>query len=219
MKDKLNFSITPKKVFYGLLVVTTLVVFGGGYVYTLFLGKVNQKVSAAEEKRADLVLKDKKSTLLEKTEESESPFSLIEAELNEILPDTKAQSEAVSELIAIARTNGIELNTITFPSSSTSPGALSQATPSKITGIYSLPISVGSSTEVDYQLVKQFLLDVQSARRHFDVIGMNFSASPPTAEDPLGGRVTFTADLEAHFRATPPEPVKPAANAKPGATN
>ena len=117
-----------------------------------------------------------------------------------IVPQDKDQAEAVREIVNIAAANGIQLTSVSFPTSTlgtTTTGSpapsMTQLTPvSGIGGVYNLQITVtlmpGTTTPtVPYTSFLNFLSGLEQNRRTAEVTSVNITPDPKNANN-----VSFT---------------------------
>lgn len=201
--------MTPKKFSYlmaGLVSLLFIAIVAVVYLGDSMLKTQSEKLSSA--KAQDQVIKDQEVSL------AQAKTDLIKyASLNEIakaiVPQDKDQAKTVREINAIASESGINLEQISFDTSSLGlPGAAATGSPQGaqnitqvkpvegIQGVYSLEITVSSgSSAVPYYRFLNFLERLESNRRTAHVTSITVT---PSEDD--RNLVTFSLVLNAYIK-------------------
>lgn len=177
----------------------------------------NQLLKQQSKKLYDLKLQSQilsqKQVALGKAKKDINLYSELEREAKLIVPQDKDQAEAVREIVNIAKSAGISITSIIFPSSTlgntpaksggTSAGAATkapaisqtQAVPG-LKGVYTMPITVQvTNAPVAYSNFTTFLSKLEKNRRTSQVSSVNIQ---PLASSP--GKVNFTLIVNAYIK-------------------
>lgn len=121
----------------------------------------------------------------------------LEQIANSVVQQEKDQTRTVRELVAIAQSLGIEIGSVSFPTSSLgeerkNEGPVTQVEPVKeIPGLYRLNVSVGINSKLSYNTLVLFLQRLESNRRTSEISSITIT---PT-EDALG-ETYYTLSME-----------------------
>lgn len=185
--------MSSKRVYYLMISAIVLLVVGlAGGAYEL--DKVLQKESKTlyDDKLQTEVLSRKQQSLAGAKADL-TKYASLEQIAKSVVPQDKDQAEAVREIVKIASDNGVQLGSITFPSSTlglravgSAPGAgktqsLSQLKPVKnIPGVYNLEITIQSDSDkpVEYNKFLDFLRALEHNRRTAQVNSISLTPDP-----------------------------------------
>lgn len=197
--------MTSKRLYFILVAALSLLVIGflgGAYGANLVLQQQAQTVLKARSKSASL---EQQQVQLNRAKASIIKYKEVGAIAKSIVPQDKDQAQAVREIVNVAAQNGVELGTITFPTS-TLGGATSGAGASKlsqlkpatgISGVYTLQITVQSDSTrpSDYNKFINFLAALERNRRTALVSGITLQPDPKNPS-----LVTFTLTVEEYIK-------------------
>lgn len=177
----------PKRFFYILCGLLGAMVFlgGGGYYYAS--QKLSEGTKQLNQRLADKELNDQKISALEDlTRQKERLEPLIPVIFN-ALPTEKKQSTIAVQLRNIAASSGMQLNSITFPSSAT-PGPTSQTV--KAGDVLAVPVSF--QLRGNYGQLQQFLRQQENLDRYTSITSLSINGS--------GSVLTFDITLNAFVK-------------------
>jgi len=205
------------KILYFILVgLTSLLIVGlvgGAYGANYLLEGQSKKLQDA--KLESLTLTEKQKQLIKAKEDIEKYQPLANI-AKSVVPQDKSQAQTVREIVNIAAANGIQIASITFPSStlggsnvptksgkpSASSGSkntgLSQLTPVKdIGGVYTLPITIQSDTDipVSYFQFLRFLDALEHNRR--TALVSSITLQP---DDTVPNGISFTLIVDEYIK-------------------
>jgi hypothetical protein len=199
-------KMTSKRFYYVMIGILSLMVvgfIGGAYGVNVFLQKQSLSVVDARSRSASL---EQQQTQLSVAKASITKYQEVGQIAKSIVPQDKDQAQAIREIVNIANANGINLGTITFPSSTlgaigagaASAGNLSQLKPAAgIGGVYTLELTVqsDSSKQVTYNQFIQFLAALEHNRRTALVSGLVLQPDSKNAS-----LVTFTLTIDEYIK-------------------
>lgn len=194
--------MTSKRLYFILVAVIGLLIvgfLGGAYGANLVLQQQAQTVLKARSKSASL---EQQQVQLNKAKASITKYKEVGDIAKSIVPQDKDQAQAVREIVNIAAQHGVQLGTITFPTSTlgaTTAGAkagskLSQLKPAPgISGVYTLQITVqaDSTRPADYNKFIDFMAALERNRRTALVSGITLQ---PDNKSPHLVSFTLTVD-------------------------
>ncbi|HSX52894.1 MAG TPA: hypothetical protein VLF90_00785 [Patescibacteria group bacterium] len=198
-----------KRVFYGMIVITSLL--GIGIFVTAILG--DQMLQQRSQKLVDLKLNnavlDQQQVSLAKAKKDVAKYSELEKEAKIIVPQDKDQAEAVREIVNFANNNSIKLSAITFPASTlgSSSSGLPTTTPSNkltqvlpvkgIPGVLDMQITIqqDASNPISYTQLINFLNNLEQNRRTAQVANVTIIPNPQNPNT-----LTFTLVLDAYIK-------------------
>jgi hypothetical protein len=179
--------MNSKRVFY--LMVGCLVLLVAGTVGSTYLASsmlASKAKSLSDLKVQDAVLTEEQTRLI-KAKSDVAKYAPLEAIARSVVPQDKDQAETAREIVKIASDSGIQLSSITFPTSNLGAGPLggaaasgttvapsaaasnlTQLTPVKGTaGLYVMPITLtqDTSSPVTYSKFIDFLSRLEQNRR------------------------------------------------------
>ncbi len=202
--------MTSKKLFFGMLATTGLLVLG---VAAAMFGSLSilakQSDSLVDLKLQNRVLEEQQTSLIQakKAIEKYTPLDQI---ARKVVPQDKDQAKAVRDISSLASSSGIKLSGISFPASSlgqkntTAPGSsktptnVTQVTPvNGIPGVYVMEITVQQDTAapITYDKLLEFLGKLETNRRTAQVT--NVTVQPNAKDRRL---LTFNLILNAYIR-------------------
>lgn len=198
--------MTSKRLYLILVGVISLLVvafLGGAYGANLVLQQQSQKVLQARSKSASL---EQQQVQLNRAKASITKYQEVGDIAKSIVPQDKDQAQAVREIVNLAAANGVQLSTITFPTSTlggtgsaaTGASKLSQLKPAPgISGVYTLQITVqtDSSRLTDYNKFLNFLAALERNRRTALVSGLTLQ---PDAKNP--NLISFTLTIDEYIK-------------------
>lgn len=160
--------MNSKQLYYvmiGVIVLLLVGLVGGAYgVDKLLTDGSKQLVDA----RLKVEVLDREQTALTKAKQDIKKYQELADIAHNVVPQDKDQAQAINQIVSIAAANGINLSTITFPTSTlgtTGNASLSQLTPVKdIKGVYTLQLTIQS--DVNHPVAYSKFLDFLSALEH-----------------------------------------------------
>ncbi len=197
--------MSTKKVYFGLIGVLVLLVIGAGAA--LFLGNAmlqSKSSKLVELKLENRVLEEQQVALKQANKDIEK-YAELETITKNIVPQDKDQAKSVREIIQIANESGINIASITFPTSTlgaaqpkpapaadtggtetpkpAAPAAppVTQVKPvSGINGVYELEITIQSDANqpTTYASLINFLTKLEQNRRTAQVAQINIQPKP-----------------------------------------
>lgn len=165
--------MNSKQLYYVMLATIALMILGllGGVygVQKVLSGEATELVSA----RLQVAVLDNEQRELTQAKQDIKKYRELADIARSVVPQDKDQAQTIQQIVAIAKANGINLSSITFPSSTLgtakgSDGNLSQLTPVKdIKGVYNLQLTVQSDPThpVPYNQFLNFLDGLEHNRR------------------------------------------------------
>jgi hypothetical protein len=210
--------MTPKRAYYGLLALLILLmvaVLGSTYGVNALLSGQSNKLVSLKTKLAGL---NQQQTDLSTAKNDIAKYSPLYNIAKVIVPENKDQAETVRQIVQLAARNGVNLASITFPSSSlgasttTTNGtstttvatggnpALSQLVPvPKIPGVYNLQITVASATTTGAQATyPQFIGFLSSLENNRQTALVSSISIEPNAQD--RSHLSFTLTLNIYIK-------------------
>lgn len=179
--------MTPKRFFFvmcGVLALLVLLGVGSAVMANNMLTKKNTKLS--ELKLENEVLEQQKVAILQAQKDIEK-YEDLEKIAKQIVPQDKDQARTVRELVALAQQSGIDIGSLSFPSSnlgvkaapapkaaegeaSTTPKVtappITQVTPVEgIQGVYKLEVTVQNGDPATFPKLITFLEKLETNRR------------------------------------------------------
>ncbi len=196
--------MNSKKVYFGLLGAIGILIIGS--IAALYLGNSMLKKKSAtlvELKLENRVLEDQQTALVQANKDLDK-YAELENITKAIVPQDKDQAKSVREIIKLASESGVQIASISFPSSSLGTAApkpaapaegttdaaapatpaappVSQVTPvSGINGVYQLELTVVSDTSnpVSYVSLINFLSKLEQNRRTAQVSQISIQPFP-----------------------------------------
>lgn len=185
--------MTPKRIFYlmiGIVVLLGLGVGGAVYVGNNMLVKQSTKLQDA---KLDSQVVQQLQTSLVQAKQAIQKYADLKDAANEIVPQDKDQAETVREIVKIASSSGVQLGSITFPSSTlgqkggsaTGSGTTKTKTPAitqvqsvtGINGVFVMPITVDSDSnnKPSYTAFIKFLQNLEQNRRTAQVSSISIT--------------------------------------------
>jgi hypothetical protein len=194
---------SSKKVYYLLIVIFMIVIssiFAMLYFSKNFMSNSEQELIAA---KLEIIKQEQIESIYRQNIKDLEEFSDTANILSQIIPTEKDQAKAVREIDAIARLNGLVINTLSFPSSdlnkkpsATTPAAegapapaaaptVSQAKPVKgLNGVLGIDINVELRSVNEQPITTDQLLgllrQIENNRRNMRVTSINFNAGDQT---------------------------------------
>ena len=192
--------MSPKQFFFvmiGALALLGLLGVGSVAMANDMLTKKNNKLS--ELKLENEVLEQQKTAILQAQKDIEK-YADLEKLAKQIVPQDKDQARTVREVIALAAQSGIDISSITFPSSSLGQKAAPAAKPAEgesgsatpkattppvtqvtavdgIPGVYRLDITVQTGDPATYAKLIAFLKSLEANRRTAQVVDLTITPS------------------------------------------
>jgi hypothetical protein len=195
--------MTAKKTFVILNILLALLgvsILGGAYQVQQILKTESLKLASS---KAKLVAYQKQQTQLLKAKKDIATYSDLFKISKVIVPENKNQAEAIRQIINIAKTNNISIESITFPTSnlgSASTGAgggtdKSQLVAVKnIPGVYDLKLLITSdqNAPVSFQQLIAFLADLENNRQTALVSNISLVPDNKSGRNPsIGFNITL----------------------------
>lgn len=164
--------MNSKRLYFTLLGIIGLSIIGlagGAYGMNSILQSQSRQLSGD---RLQLKVLDNQQSSLDKAKQDITKYQDLAAIAKSIVPQDKDQVQTVRQIVDIANSSGVNITSITFPSSAlgvkTGSLQLSQLTPVKgISGLYDLQltIAVDSQHSVPYASFVRFLTGLEQNRR------------------------------------------------------
>lgn len=193
---------SSKKVYFALIAAFTLItanIFGMLYFSKNFLSKSEDELIAA---KLEIVKQEEIEKTYRQNINNLEKFAQTASILEEVIPKEKDQAVAVREIDAIAKQNGMTINTLSFPSSdlnkkaatpttssntTATSTAISQAKPVKgLTGVLGIDINVELRSTNEGAISTDQLLGMLRAlennRRNMRVTSINYNAGDQTVD-------------------------------------
>lgn len=209
--------MNSRRLFFALVTGMLLLVIAG--LASVIYGDQFLKDKAEELEKLkvqSLSLQEQQRTLVQAKRDVQN-YSELESIAKTVVPQEKDQARTVREIISLADSAGVNIATITFPSStlgdkkpSKSTGAkddaksapapantTSQIEPVKeISGLYQMDINVqGGGTPVPYQSFLDFLAKLEQNRRTAQVINLNVQPASSNRNE-----VTFSLIIRVYIK-------------------
>ncbi len=210
--------MNSKRFYYlmiGLTCLLAVAIIGSAFFANMLLKQQSKKLYSL--KLTSQVL-DQQQIGLAQAKRDIKKYSDLKKEAQAIVPQDKDQAEAVREIIKIAKSTGVNISSIAFPTSTlgNSPvksSASTNTTPSPTTakktptvsqtqlvpglkGVYLMPITIeDATTAVPYTNFINFLDKLEQNRRTAQVSSVNIQ---PTVTDP--GLVNFTLIVNTYIK-------------------
>jgi hypothetical protein len=194
---------SSKKVYFALIVAFTLLtasIFGMLYFSKNFLSKSEDELIAA---KLEIIKQEEIEKTYRDNINNLEKFAQTASILEEVIPKEKDQAVAVREIDAIAKQNGMVINTLSFPSSdlnkkaatpttgstatTAKTTAVSQAKPIKgLTGVLGIDINVelrsANEGAISTDQLLGMLRALENNRRNMRVTSINYNAGDQTVD-------------------------------------
>lgn len=165
-----------------------------GWVFYIANQRLGQTIAALAKKDEDIQIATKEVANLQTLQRQLARVESIKPEIDAALPKGKTQSEAVAQIITIAKGNGIVFKSILFEATQGLPAEGSQTKPSTVVpAVSTIPITVETES-ISYGTLKSFLRDVLAIRRNANV---NTLIITRDAENP--GRISARIIIDIHL--------------------
>lgn len=180
--------MTPKRMFFVILIVLILGVAGSGLVYIKAENTLEEKAIEISKLNANV---DVEQTRIDRAVAATSrleELAFIQEIADEILPPTKVQSDIVGEIDAIGRINGISITGINFTATGTNIANpdLTQTRPIKeIPGINALPVTI-TIQDATYEQLLAFLTSIEQNQRKMQADNIAITPKLNDAGSPTG---------------------------------
>lgn len=157
------------------------------------LSKLKARVTALDNQERSLVLAKKDI----------EQYKELQDVAESIVPQEKDQARTVRELVSIAESVGVTVNTISFPSSNlgdetkktTSAPAVSQVEQVKgIPGLFELDLTVSSTVPIDFSTLNSFLERLETNRRTSSISTITITPEQD------GSMLTFELTLKIYIK-------------------
>ena len=159
----------PKQLFYGMLGTIALLIVGAGSVFYFANKSLSKTTEALALKEEDIQVATKEVANLQTLRQQLIRVESIKPEIDAALPKEKTQSQAVAQILEIARANGVVFRSIQFEATQGLPAQNSQTKPSTVvTSVSTVPITLETES-ISYETLKNFLRDVLGIRRNANV--------------------------------------------------
>lgn len=184
----------------GLIVLLLAGLVGGSYGVDSMLQQQSKKLVSLKAKNQTL---SQQQTGLAKAKEDVQQYTSLEQIAKSIVPQDKDQAEAVREIVNIAKTSGVSLSSINFPSSTLGAGTATKSSITQVkpvTGIkdvYELEITLQSdaTNPVSYSQFIDFLSKLENNRRTAQVSSISLQPLPSNRN-----LLTFTLILDEYIK-------------------
>lgn len=193
--------MTPKKVFYSMLVLVLIVVAASAYIFVIFRDELRQDIHSITEKKLEVELADGELRQLRETSEEYAQYSYLREELTNILPADKEQSEAISRLISLFNKAGVPVAGLSFLGTDGAPTNESQTVDTGINGVAALPIEVAVPDPIPYEKAVRLLKVLEGSERHLNVD--TFALASTSDNELPDGYVNITVKVEMQLKAEP----------------
>jgi hypothetical protein len=193
--------MSSKRIFFIQLAVLLLLVaglFGATYVAH---GLIVKQADILRAQRLQTQTLDAESTALAKAKKDIAKYRSLATIAKSIVPQDKDQAQTVREIVNIAARKGVNIGSITFPSSTLGDGtgaAQSQLLPvAGLSGVYYLQLTVKSSdtVSVPYDRFIAFLDGLEHNRRTALVSSITL-----TPDEKNSNNVGFTLTLDEYLK-------------------
>jgi Tfp pilus assembly protein PilO len=184
-------KLTSKITFFSLLAALAIVIIAVGFMLYWSNSQLENRSASIEEKRMIAAELDAKTVAASKLKEELQQKSELVTVASDVLPDSKSQENIVGELIDIAASRGLKLESISFAGGQTvvDPETSQTEKVDGLPGVFSL--SINTSIETDYENVLQFLEDLENNKRQFEVTNLSISPSEDELFSVLLSIVTY----------------------------
>ncbi len=182
--------MTPRRFNYILAAIFCAILLAGGGAYYLASQNLSEGTKKLSQRLADEQLADQKITALTDLQQQYNRLKPLIPVINNALPTEKNQSRIAIELRNIASQSGMNLDSLTFPSSA-APGPLSQTV--KVGDVLAVPVSfqlLGTYEQLQHFLTRQENLDRYTSMTSLGI----------TAQSGSGGRLNFDVTLNVYMK-------------------
>ena len=170
-------SLQPKQFFYILLLVGVGVLALGVLGYHTLISQLQSRVDASHEAE---IRNEVSSLELELAQTNIAKYQDLKDwsdQINQLLPDEKQQSEAVTILVNIFNELGLNANSISFDNPDTGPSSTSQTIASGISGVVSLPVTISFAEPIPYTQAIALIQELETSGRHISLVDVRLSGA------------------------------------------
>lgn len=159
--------MTPKRLFYVLLAVSSLLIIAGGAAYYMSHRQLTSKIDASNQLAAEIILERGRMEQLISLNDQYEELAELSEKTERILPDDKLQSEVTAQLFALIDQSGLKSSGINYESTSGKPGGRSQTNTSQTEDVLVMPATF--QVTGSYSQLLQFLHNVERNERIMQV--------------------------------------------------
>jgi Tfp pilus assembly protein PilO len=172
-------AVSSKQSFFGFLGGLILVLVAVALMMYWANSQLESRSASIQQKQAESQELDDKTARAGQLKDELKEYGDLISVTSDIVPNTKTQENIVGELIDIAAGRGLKLENISFGGSAdvANPETSQTEKVDGMPGVFSLTVS--TSIETDYENVLQFLEDLETNKRQFEVTNLSIS---PTDE-------------------------------------
>ncbi|MEX0668534.1 MAG: type 4a pilus biogenesis protein PilO [Candidatus Saccharimonadales bacterium] len=183
-------NLTPKQLSIILSGLIILLVASGLVGFGIAHQTLSDKADRLSILLADISVSNERLNSLQQLEQEYADMTDLREKTNKILPEGKRQTEVSLQLQKIIDDAGLELNSLSFESTSGSPGEVSQTLTSSVAGVRIMPVRFQITSS--YQEFVELLISIENHQRHMQVSNLNISRS--------GDSLSFSINLEVFLK-------------------
>ena len=184
-------KMNPKALFFTMIGISVLSLLTIVATLVLIRLQLADKTDEISRVKADIQLAQEEFEAINDIEFTLELGAENAIELEQFIPDGKDQSDAIRELVNISRDANVEVNPITFESTTELPSDDSQTGKSILTSkALSLPVTLAGTAD-NYDDVYDFLRRIESSQRHMNINELSITSS--------GDSMNFTMTLDIVF--------------------
>lgn len=184
-------KMNPKALFFTMIGISVLSLLTIVATLVLIRLQLADKTDEISRVKADIQLAQEEFEAINDIEFTLELGAENATELEQFIPDGKDQSDAIRELVSIIRDANVEVNPITFESTTELPSDDSQTGKSILTSkALSLPVTLAGTAD-NYDDVYDFLRRIESSQRHMNINELSITSS--------GDSMNFTMTLDIVF--------------------
>lgn len=188
--------MSPKLLYKIMLGVIILFILGFGYLFYILNNGLTSSQNEISKVLAQEKVAQENRKQLKQLQEQFSDISSLRSEIEEVLPSSKKQAEIIAQLVTIANSTGLDLDTLNFDPTQGLPGELTQTQETEYEGIVVVPVNF-QTTGFYFQLL-QFLREIETLQRHVQVEQLGVSSGE--SEDNTSSKLNFNVKLNVYLQ-------------------
>lgn len=199
--------MTPKRLFFTLLVLTVGLLAGAATIYVTLRGQLRDSIADIAEKKLEIETSNEQLNQVRSVVQEYEALRPLDNMLNQFIPTAKDQSEALQLITTYAQRVGVQIQSVRFEDPQT-PGEQSQAEPlSGVSGVFYMPLDISFAGPMPYDTALELIRLIENSPRHMSISSITFSPASEE-ESPDGGSTNTIPDnavnlslvVDAHFQ-------------------
>ena len=182
--------MTPKQLTFVLTGIIFILIAAGLVGFWFGHQELDEKAEELSHRLTDTSLVNEQLSNMYRLERQYEEFESFEEKVYDVLPTEKQQSRVTLQLREIVASAGLELDNLTFESTSGRPGERSQTLSSDIPGVLMMPVRF--NIESGYKDFVQILETIEGQQRYMQVSSLNINRAD--------GNTRFSVNLEVFLK-------------------